>query len=183
MNQRRCINHFVFVIVALGAMSLEGAQAAHHERQKAVLVTGASSGIGLNITEKLAAEMAPPGVTISVVEPGSFKSEIWRKMADHRLEQVMQNGEEVSEEAKQGAEGLASYDAGQPEPDAVATAVEHALFAESPKRRYMVTPNQSQADDTIRDALRRVAELSHDHEYSHTRDDLVRMLDEALEAL
>jgi NAD(P)-dependent dehydrogenase (short-subunit alcohol dehydrogenase family) len=134
-------------------------------------------------TDSLAAEMGPQGVTVNIVEPGSFKSKIWRKMADRRLQQARQASGEVSEDVKESLEGIASFGAGQPEPDAVAAAVEHALFSESPKRRYMVTPDQEQAEATIREALRRVAELNHDHEYSYSREQLTEMLDQALDAL
>jgi NAD(P)-dependent dehydrogenase (short-subunit alcohol dehydrogenase family) len=42
--------------------------------QKAVLVTGASSGIGRNIAERLAFEMGTVGFKVSVIEPGPYKS-------------------------------------------------------------------------------------------------------------
>lgn len=41
-------------------------------------------------------------------------------------------------------------ESGEPEPDEVAKAVEHALVATTPKRRYLVTPNPGQAERTIR---------------------------------
>ena len=47
----------------------------------------------------------------------------------------------------------------------------------------MVTPSQGQAETTIREALRRVAELNHDHEYSYSREQLNEMLNEAVDAL
>jgi hypothetical protein len=78
---------------------------------------------------------------------------------------------------------MVTYGEGQPEPDAVAAAVEHALFSDIPKRRYMVTPDQRQAEVTLQNALRRAAELNHDHEFSYSRDELVQMLDAALEEL
>ena len=68
------------------------------------------------------------------------------------------------------------------EPDAVAEATLHALFDENPRPRYMVTPNQEQAEITIRTALTRVAQLNADQPYSYTRDQLVEMLDAALAA-
>jgi len=133
-------------------------------------------------TDSLAREMEPLGVTVNIVEPGSFRTPIWRKMADRQLEQASQAGK-VSAEVRQSVEGIASFGAGQPEPDAVAAAVEHALFSELPKRRYMVTPDQEQAGITLQTALRRVAELNHAHKFSYSRDSLVEMLDEALAAL
>lgn len=134
-------------------------------------------------TDSLAMEMAPLGVTVNIVEPGSFKTPIWQKMADQSLAQARQGAGEVTSASQQNAEDIVSFGAGQPEPDAVAAAVEHALFAESPKRRYMVTPDQDQAMSTLREAIRRVAELNQGHEFSYGRDELVRMLDEALDAL
>jgi NAD(P)-dependent dehydrogenase (short-subunit alcohol dehydrogenase family) len=132
--------------------------------------------------DSLALEMAPLGVTVNIIEPGSFKTPIWRKVADRQLEQASQGGK-ASTEVQQSAEGIVSFGAGKPEPDAVAAAVEDALFAQSPKRRYMVTPDQDQAMVTLQTALRRVAELNHGQKFSYSRDDLVKMLDEALDAL
>jgi hypothetical protein len=44
----------------------------------------------------------------------------------------------------------------------------------------MVTPNQEQADITVRTALRRAVELNSDQPYSYDRDELVKILDELL---
>jgi NAD(P)-dependent dehydrogenase (short-subunit alcohol dehydrogenase family) len=133
-------------------------------------------------TDSLAAEMAPSGVTVNIVEPGSFKTPIWQKMADRQLAQAATGGE-ASAELQESAQGIVKFGAGQPEPDAVAAAVEQALFAESPKRRYMVTPDQEQALVTLQHAIRRVAELNQDQPFSYSRDALVKLLDEALEGL
>jgi len=131
-------------------------------------------------TESLAAEMAPRGVTVNIVEPGSFKTPIWQKLADQQLAQAAADGT-VSAELRESAEGLVSFGTGQPEPDAVAAAVEHALFAELPKPRYMVTPDQEQALVTLQNAIRRAAELNQDQPFSYSRDELVKLLDEALD--
>ena len=56
----------------------------------------------------------------------------------------------------------------------------HALFDENPKRRYLVVPNQDQAGWTIKKAIQELAQLNQDHAYSYSRDELVKMLDEAL---
>jgi hypothetical protein len=65
-------------------------------------------------------------------------------------------------------------------PDEVAAAVLHALFAENPKRRYMVVPDQHEAEITIRKAMQELVELNHGHQYSYEREALITMLDEAL---
>jgi len=168
------------------------------EQQGRITTTGSISGFisGANggvysmtkfameaYTDSLAAELEPQGVKVSIVEPGSFKSAIWRTTANRSLKNAEAAGIEVTEEQRQLAENTITYGDGQPEPDAVAAAVEHALFSDTPKRRYMVTPDQPQAEVTLKHAIRRVAELNHDHEFSYSRDELVQMLDEALEAL
>lgn len=134
-------------------------------------------------TDSLAEEMEPHGVKVSIVEPGSFKTRIWRTTAERAIKRAEEAGMEVTEEQKLLAEGYIAYGESRPEPDAVAAAVAHALFADTPKRRYMVTPDPGQAERTLQHAIRRVAELNHDHEFSYTRDQLVEMLDDALEGL
>jgi hypothetical protein len=65
-------------------------------------------------------------------------------------------------------------------PDDVAAAVEKALFEPAPKRRYMVVPNQQEAEITIRKQLEQLAQLNEDQPYTYDRATLVKMLDEAL---
>jgi hypothetical protein len=71
----------------------------------------------------------------------------------------------------------------EPEPDAVAEAVLHALFDENPKARYMVVPEQEQADWTVRKAMTVMVELNQDHPFSYDRAALIEMLDEVLAAV
>jgi hypothetical protein len=66
------------------------------------------------------------------------------------------------------------------DPIAVSKAAMHAMFDENPKRRYMVVPNQRQADITIRKAIEEVVQLNQGQEYSYTRDELVKMLEESM---
>lgn len=67
-----------------------------------------------------------------------------------------------------------------PEPDAVAEAVLHAMSSDTPKRRYMVTPNEEQAEITIRAAVKRALELNEGQPYSYDRDELIALMDELL---
>ena len=68
------------------------------------------------------------------------------------------------------------------EPDEVAEAVYHALFNEAPKMRYMVVPNQKEAEWTIRKAIQELVELNQDQAFSYDRDALIQMLDASLAA-
>ena len=68
------------------------------------------------------------------------------------------------------------------EPEEVSAAAMHFFSADAPKRRYMVVPNQGEAERTIKKAIEELVQLNEGHEYSYGRDALVKMLDEALAA-
>ena len=73
-------------------------------------------------------------------------------------------------------------DAKEPEPDDVAEAFLRMLNDERPHRRYLVVPNEREAEITIRAALARVAQLNAAQKFAYDRDTLVKMLDQALSA-
>jgi NAD(P)-dependent dehydrogenase (short-subunit alcohol dehydrogenase family) len=114
-------------------------------------------------TDSLAAQMAPLGVLVSVVEPGNFESEIGKSAAKR-----MGKDNRMADRAK------------YKKPDEVAAAVELALFEATPKRRYMVTPDQREAEITIRKQIEQLVQLNEGQPYTYDRDALVKMLDEAL---
>jgi len=114
-------------------------------------------------TDSLAAELAPQGVTVNIVEPGNFKSEIG-----------------ASATKRTGLETRLTDRSKYKEPVEVAAAVELALFEPKPKRRYMVTPDQREAEYTIRKQIEQLVQLNEDQPYSYDRDALLKMLDEAL---
>jgi hypothetical protein len=66
------------------------------------------------------------------------------------------------------------------EPDEVALAALDFLSSDSPKRRYMVVPNKSEAEITIRQVLRELTQLNDGHAFSYDRNELIRLLDETL---
>jgi hypothetical protein len=66
------------------------------------------------------------------------------------------------------------------EPDEVAQAVLHVMSSETPRRRYMVTPNADQARRTISAAMQRLLELNADQPYSYDREQLIALLDELM---
>ncbi|MGB0134553.1 SDR family oxidoreductase [Dokdonella sp.] len=113
--------------------------------------------------DALAAQMEPLGVQVSIVEPGNFDSEIGRNA-------TQRSGKET------GFADRSQYE----KPDAVAVAVEHALFGEKPKRRYMVVPNQQEAEWTIRKQIEQLVQLNEGQSYTYDRATLVKMLDDAM---
>lgn len=114
-------------------------------------------------TDSLAQEIAPLGVQVSIVEPGSYNTEI--------VNNAMRRAGQIPQAA--GVPGLK-------EPDEVAAAVEHALFEPNPKRRYMVVPDARQAELTVRAQIRQLVQLNEGQLYTFDRDALIKMLDEAL---
>lgn len=130
--------------------------------------------------DSLAGEMAPVGVQVSLIEPGSYKSRIRRTTGARIAQNIEAAGGTVTEEMKGQMKAAAEREVTLKEPDAVSDAAVHALFADTPRRRYMVVPDQFEAEITIRKALQEMVQLNEGHEYSYDRDQLVEMLDQAL---
>jgi NAD(P)-dependent dehydrogenase (short-subunit alcohol dehydrogenase family) len=114
-------------------------------------------------TDSLALEMQKVGVQVSAVEPGNYNTQIIHNAA-----------------ARLGITSRLNDRPSDIEPDAVAAAVEHALFAPDPKRRYLVVPNEPQAQRTIRKQIAQLVELNEGQGYTYDRATLIKMLDEAL---
>lgn len=129
-------------------------------------------------TDSLAMELAESGVHVSVVDPGTYKSEIRGKMVAQLLASA--DAGEVELDDAERAEMIRTEFGNDelPEPDDVAIAVLHAMSSDRPKRRYMVTPNKEQANLTIRSAMQRLLELNDDQPYSYSRARLIALLDE-----
>lgn len=186
------------------------ATAAPSKSSLAVLITGASSGIGLRTTELLASkgyfvyagarkqkdldaleaysdtlaiEMAKFDIKVAVIEPGNFASSIGsstKRRAKSTGQTVV--GSLYEKELAATFDVMGDRDK-MADPIAVSRAVEHALFSENPKARYLVVPNQQEAERTIGKSIQKLVELNHDQPYSYDRDTLVKMLDEALQRL
>ena len=131
--------------------------------------------------DSLAGEMAPAGVSVSVIEPGSYKSRIRRTTVARIARNIEEAGGTVTDEMKAQMKAAADREVTLQEPDAVSDAAVHALFSDEPRRRYMVVPDQFEAEITIRKVLEELVQLNHGHEFSYDRDELVQMLDEALD--
>ena len=130
--------------------------------------------------DALAGEMERFDVEVSVIEPGNFRSQIGKKQAKQLSEQsYAKEGSPFAEDLAWWVDYLADRSDFE-EPDAVAAAAMHALFDENPKRRYLVVPDQKEADWTIRKAIQELVQLNSDHAYSYSREQLVDMLDEEM---
>lgn len=163
--------------------------------QGRVLTTGSISGIATwsmggpytmskhaveAFTDVLAQELRPFGVQVSVIEPGNYRSEIMTNMHQRLLEGgYTGEGSRYQKEIERMLERPTDRSEFK-EPDEVAEAFLRALTDAVPKRRYMVVPNQREAEITIRAAIARVVQLNEGQPYSYDRDGLIKLLDEAL---
>jgi NAD(P)-dependent dehydrogenase (short-subunit alcohol dehydrogenase family) len=144
-------------IINIGSISgiLNGTDGGAYQMSKHALET-------FSVT--LAQELAPSGVQVSIIEPGSYKSDIFKNEVDRSG-----TGSEAADEWTK-----------LKEPDDVAAAVESALFDPNPKRRYMVVPTQEQAEATIKAQIEQLVQLNEGQRYTYDRATLVKMLDAAL---
>jgi NAD(P)-dependent dehydrogenase (short-subunit alcohol dehydrogenase family) len=113
----------------------------------------------------MAQELAPVGVLVSIVEPGSYKSEIVRNT-------MARSGTLTQKDVDDWAK--------LKEPDEVAAAVDSALSEPKPKLRYMVVPDADQAQDTIKAQIEQLVQLNEGQPYTYDRAALIKMLDTAL---
>ncbi len=114
------------------------------------------------LTNVLATEMAPLGVSVIAVEPGAYNTGILKPALERSV-----------------TKGFSADRSALKPPDEVATAVLAALSDPKPKRRYMIVPEQAQAEETVRGVIDVLVQLNEDQAYSYDRAALVRMVDEA----
>ena len=93
-------------------------------------------------TDALRMELAPHGVRVSLIEPGSIDTPLWAKgneLADEQLEKLTAEQQKRYAQQIAGARKAADFaaDHGIP-PDRCAAVIERALTAPRPKGRYLV---------------------------------------------
>jgi NAD(P)-dependent dehydrogenase (short-subunit alcohol dehydrogenase family) len=133
-------------------------------------------------TDALAAEFEAFGIEVAAVEPGNYRSQIVASM----VERMERNGYAPPPDTRfgsmldvlSGPRDRSQYE----EPHDVARAALHFLTSDSPKRRYMVVPNRFEAQLTIQQMMNELAQLNEGQPHSFSRDELLGMLDQALEA-
>ena len=130
-------------------------------------------------TDALSGEMEPHGVHVSVIEPGNYKSNIRRTRVARSLG-IDPSSDEMTEEQRARYEATAERELSLKEPDEVTEAFRHALFSDEPLLRYMVVPNADDHRRYIGTKLDELVQLNAWGPYSYSRDELVKMLDEAL---
>lgn len=134
-------------------------------------------------TDSLATEMERFDVEVSVIEPGNYQSDIGKNIA-RRMKargQIIE-GSLYKEDLERMMGFVNSEEPMGGDPMEVAQAALQALFDENPKRRYMVVPNERQAQITVSKAMEEMVQLNQGQKYSYTREQLIEMLDAAMAA-
>ncbi len=131
-------------------------------------------------TDALGAELSRVGVKVSVIEPGNYQSDMGRNVVRRMEERGKKIEGSMFEKELRALLNSTTAESRDPKPDDVAQAALHAVFDPAPKVRYMVVPNQRQAEVTIRKQIMELVQLNESHAFSYSRDSLVSLLDQAL---
>ena len=133
-------------------------------------------------SDSLASEMALLGVSVSIVQPGDFSANIWQKtLADETSGAIVKQSSPFRKDVSEWIAGVAAMKT--KEPDAVSAAVRHALSSETPRRRYLVFPNEAEAQWVIGSTLTRLAEMNTHQEHAFTATQLSHMIEESMNRL
>lgn len=94
------------------------------------------------LTDAMRGELAPSGITVTVVEPGAIRTPIWgkgRETEDHVLDSLGPDGQALyGERLRRVRELTKRLEHSGLEPDAVARVVGRALTSARPRTRYVV---------------------------------------------
>jgi NAD(P)-dependent dehydrogenase (short-subunit alcohol dehydrogenase family) len=131
--------------------------------------------------DALADEMKQFGVSVSLIQPGAYRSNIGKSALD-RMERQNQSAADSQFKAQmnESINWLNRFEKDHGDPTEVAEVVMKSLFDDHPKPRYLVVPSQEQAYWTINRAIERMVEQNSGQKFSYDRAELIEMLDAAL---
>lgn len=132
-------------------------------------------------TDALSKEMHRFGVSVHVIEPGNYASNIGN--AANKLisdTNYWTDDSQYIKEREGTIAGLTLVEKG-PDPIDVAKAALDIMQSDTPKIRYMVTATVGQAEATIRRQISKMLELNHGQVHQFDRARLIEMLDEEIE--
>ena len=137
-------------------------------------------------TDVLALELQPFGIRVISVLPGAFKTNMSKNgiAAMQARGLVAENSiytqipwDTIAKNMSAGEGPMTNW----PQPDAVAYAVQDALYSDTPKDHYMVASSQPVAEMTIRKVIEELVSYNEEQPHSYSRDELVLMLEEELD--
>lgn len=134
-------------------------------------------------SDQLSWELMKFGVRVAAVEPGNFASSIGTTRCNRMLsERDDRNYQFYSEEMNEYYDGCAEWLAEggvseSPPPVMVADAIQHALFAASPREHYLVVADPFEARITIGKLVEELVHMNEGHDQTYSREELIQMLD------
>ncbi|MEO0438396.1 MAG: SDR family NAD(P)-dependent oxidoreductase [Pseudomonadota bacterium] len=127
-------------------------------------------------TDSLAAELEPLGVTVSVIEPGNYQTQIRRSSVKRSMARTVAAGGVITGAMENAYKAIEERELSLKTPEEVAQAYQHALFSEQPLRRYVVVPNEREQQRTIETKVRELVELNSWGPYRYSDAELVELL-------
>jgi NAD(P)-dependent dehydrogenase (short-subunit alcohol dehydrogenase family) len=116
-------------------------------------------------TEALHTEMAPTGVGVSVIKPGDYASDIWKRdgaTTNRRLDEMKDKGSPYVDGYRDWLN--ASYEVG--DPIDVADVALQALSDQPMARRYLIVPNDTEMSWVMDNLVDRLADLNRNNEFA-----------------
>ncbi|KZN53889.1 hypothetical protein N474_18775 [Pseudoalteromonas luteoviolacea CPMOR-2] len=139
-----------------------------------------------SFTESLRCEVAEFGVKVSLIQPGSIKSKMEESTHKSSMERLGRSSYPFDTRAKvlinhilEQEERAQYIEQNASEPEFVSHAVEHALFSDEPKERYVIGTHH-EGKQTIEKLLRRVAQTNQNPDLHYSRNELIEILDRYL---
>ena len=131
-------------------------------------------------TDALSTEMVRFGVTVHVIEPGNYASNIGNAAKKLLDDTNYWTDDSLYKKDRDGLMvGLSQTEKGA-DPIDVGKAALQIMQSSKPKIRYMVTATEQQADTTIRRQISKMLELNSGQVHQFDRARLIKMLDEEL---
>lgn len=133
------------------------------------------------MTEAMAAELAKFDVSVSVIEPGNFNSNIMQNMKKRQAALKQSAVATLFADEYQSMQGFTKTDrSAHADPQPVADAVVEALFSTQPKLRYLVTPNAGETRYAISSVIQKLVQINQGHQYTIADADLIALLEAEL---
>jgi NAD(P)-dependent dehydrogenase (short-subunit alcohol dehydrogenase family) len=131
--------------------------------------------------ETLATELEQFGVAVSIVEPGSYNSDITKSRLDRIKDSGLDPEGSLYKEDMERMMSASGDRSSLKDPIEVAEAFYEFLTSEEPRLRYLVVPDVNQARFTILGQLMRAVQTNDSQAYTFTREELIEILDQVIE--
>jgi len=132
-------------------------------------------------SDSLALNLRRYGVKVSVIEPGNFETDIWKRSIEmtqrlaksHRPVLMRKEIQELLRNQRKDLEDSLKYST----PEPVAESVMDALFSRHPKRRYMVATSKEDTDWAIKALILKLVQANYGSSFPLSRKEMHAWLD------